>query len=70
MKIGPVTNLDKRNKTASKKIDHDVISENCDATAVLGQSRSRIPDAQSVNLIFSLIVTFYLTKNETDLTNL
>ena len=34
-------------------------------TANLEQSESRIPDAQSVKLIFSLrVVTFYLTKNE------
>ena len=30
MKLGPVTKLDKRNKTTSKKIDDDVMSENCD----------------------------------------
>ena len=30
MKLGPVTKLDKRNTTTSKKIDVDVISENCD----------------------------------------
>ena len=32
--------------------------------ANLEQSGSRIPEAQSVKLIFSLIVTFYLTKTE------
>ena len=30
MKLGPVTKLDKRNKTMSKKIDVDVMSENCE----------------------------------------
>ena len=30
MKLGPVTKLDKRNKTTSKNFDNDVISENCD----------------------------------------
>ena len=30
MKLGPVTKLDKKNKTASKKIDVDVLSKNCD----------------------------------------
>ena len=30
MKLGPVTKLDKRNKTISKKIDDDFMSENCD----------------------------------------
>ena len=30
MKLGPVTKLDKRNKTTPKNFDVDVISENCD----------------------------------------
>ena len=30
MKLGPVTTLDKINKTTSKKFDDDVIWENCD----------------------------------------
>ena len=30
MKLGPVTKLDKRNKTMSKHFDIDVMSENCD----------------------------------------
>ena len=30
MKLGPVTKLDKRKKTTSKKIDDDVMSANCD----------------------------------------
>ena len=30
MKVGPVTKLDKRNKTTLKKFDDDVMSENCD----------------------------------------
>ena len=34
MKLGPVTKIDKRNKTVSKKYDDDVISENCDAIAI------------------------------------
>ena len=33
-------------------------------TANLEQSENRIPDAQSVKLIFSLMVTFYLRKTE------
>ena len=31
MKLGPVTKLDKRKKTASKRFDDDVMLENCDA---------------------------------------
>ena len=34
MKLGPVTKIDKRNKTVSKKYDDDVISVNCDAIAI------------------------------------
>ena len=30
MNLGPVTKLDKRNKTRSKKLDDDVMSENSD----------------------------------------
>ena len=32
--------------------------------ANLEQSESHIPDAQSVKLVFSLMVTFYFTKTE------
>ena len=35
MKLGPVTKLDMRNKTRSKKINGDVISENYDVFAIL-----------------------------------
>ena len=44
--------------------------ESCDVIAIfqftanLEQSESRILDAQSVKLIFSLIGTFYLTKTQ------
>ena len=34
MKFGPVTKLDKRNKTTSKKINDDVLLENCDAIII------------------------------------
>ena len=34
MKLGPVTKLDKRKKTTSKKFDFDVMSENCDVIAL------------------------------------
>ena len=50
MKLGPITKLDKRNKTTSKKFDHDVMSTNCDVIVIfrlmanLEQSESRIPN--------------------------
>ena len=34
MKLRPVTKLDKRNKTTSKKFDDDVISTNCDVIVI------------------------------------
>ena len=34
MKLGPVTKLDKRNKTMSTKFDVDVMSENCDVIVI------------------------------------
>ena len=34
MKLGPVTKLDKRNKTMSKMFDCGVMSENCDIITI------------------------------------
>ena len=34
MKPGPATKIDKRNKTASKNIDADVMSENYDVIVI------------------------------------
>ena len=34
MKLGPVTKIDKRNKTILKKIDDDVMSGNCDVIVI------------------------------------
>ena len=34
MKLGPVTKLDKGNKTMSKKFDDDVMSANCDIIVI------------------------------------
>ena len=34
MKLGPVTKLDKINKTLSKTFDDDDVSENCDITVI------------------------------------
>ena len=34
MKLGPLTKLEKRNKTPSKKFDVSVMSENCDAIVI------------------------------------
>ena len=70
MKLGPVIKIHRTNKTPSKKFDDDAMLEIVTSLllfhfmANLEQSGSRIPDAWSVNLMFSLIVTFYLTKTE------
>ena len=34
MKLGPVTKLDKRNETMLKKLELDVVSENCDVIVI------------------------------------
>ena len=34
MKLGPVTNIDKRNKTTSKKFDDDVMSADSDVIVI------------------------------------
>ena len=70
MKLGAVTKIDKRSKAMSRKFDDDARSENCDVITIFPiydqfeQSGSRIPDVESVKLIFSSIVTFYLTKTK------
>ena len=68
MKFGSVTKLDKRKKATSKKREDDAMSENCDAIVIFGflanleHSGGRIPNTESAKVIFSLIVTFCLTK--------
>ena len=58
MKVGPEAKVDKRNKTTSKKFDDDVMSKI--VTSLLFFNLQPI----CRKLIFSLIVTFYLTKTE------
>ena len=70
MNLGPVTKLDKRNKTASKKFDDDVMSENCDVIVIFrsfgqfGAVRRPVPETESTKVMFSVKVTFWLTKTE------
>ena len=70
MKLGPVTKFDKRNTTKSKKLMMTSCQQFVTSLpffrfmANLEPSGSRIPDALSVKLTFSLKVTFYLTKTE------
>ena len=70
MKLGPVTKLDKRNKRTLKKIDIEVMLENCDVIVIfrifghLEQSGGRIPDTEPATDMFSVIVTFCPTETE------
>ena len=70
MKLGPVTKLDKKNKTRSKKFGDGVISKNCDVIVIFliyGQfGATQKPDSGRLvcKLIFSLIVTFCLIKTQ------
>ena len=68
MKLGPVTKLDKRNKTTSKSFDDNIMSKIVTSLLFFGffanleQSGDRIPDTESTKVIFSVIVTFVLAK--------
>ena len=70
MKLGPVTKIDKRNKTTSKNLT----TTSCrkivtplslfEFLANLEQSRDRILDTKSAKVTFPLIVTFCYRKTE------
>ena len=70
MKLGSVTKLDKRHKKTSRKVDVDVMSENCDVIVIFGflanlkQSGGWILNTESAKVTFSVIVIFCLTKTE------
>ena len=68
--LEPVSKLDKRNTTTSKKLAMTSCRQIVTSLSFfqfmtnLEQSGSRILDAWSVKLTFSLMVTFYITKTE------
>ena len=70
MKLGPVTKTDTRNTATTKKIDDDIMLAICDVNVFIPiygymqPSGSRILNAWSIKLRFSLAITFYLTKTE------
>ena len=76
MKLGPVTNFNKINKTASEKFDDFVMSENFDVIVIFqiygqfGTIPKPVSSCMVCNLFitfsvtFSLTVTFYLGKTE------
>ena len=69
MNLGPVTKLDKRNKT-SKKIDDESCRKIVTSLSFSGflanleLSGGRIPETEPAKVMFSVIVTFCLTKTE------
>ena len=69
IKLGPVTKLNKRNMTMSKKkltmrLCRQIMTSMLFFQLMidLEQSGTRIPEAYSINHTFSLIETFHLTK--------
>ena len=68
MKLGPVTKLDKRNKTTSKKFDDDVMSENCDITAILPiyDQFGGIWKPDSRHIVCKTYIFINRTKNRTE----
>ena len=52
MELGPVTKTEKRKKTTSKKIDNDVMSENCDVIVIFPNNSQfgaiQKPDSRSI----------------------
>ena len=70
MKLGRVTELDKRKKKTSKKFDVTSCWEIVTSLSFFGflvtlkQSRDRIPDTESAKVMLSLTVTFCRTKTE------
>ena len=72
MKLGPVTKPSKKNTATSKKKKKKKMMKSCRKIVMsfflfmanLQPSQSRIPDAWSIKLTFSIITTFYLTITE------
>ena len=70
MNLGPVTKLEKRNKTTSKNLTLTSCRKIVTLLSFFGflanleQSRGRIPDTESAEVMFSVTVTFCLTKTE------
>ena len=70
MKLGPITKLDKRNKTTSKNLTMTSCRKTVTSLSFFGflakleQSGSQILDTESAEFMFSVTVTFCLTKTE------
>ena len=76
MKHGPVTKLDKRNKTRQKNLTMTSCRKFVTSLsffrflANLEQFWGRIPDTECAEIMFSVIVTFFLQRLKTELKNL
>ena len=70
MKLGAVTKVDRRNKITSKKLTMTSCQKIVTSLSFFGflanleQSGGRIPDTESAKVMFSVKVTFCLTKTE------
>ena len=70
MKLGSVTKIDTRNKITSKKLTMTSCQKIVTSLSFFGflanleQSGGWIPDTESAKVMFSVIVTFCLTKTE------
>ena len=70
MNLGPVTKLDKRNKTTSKNLTLRSCREIVTSLSLSGflanleRSRDQIPDTDSAKVMFSVTVAFFRKKTE------
>ena len=70
MKHGPVTKLDKRNKATSKNFTLTSCQKIVTSLSFIGflsnleQPIGRTSDTESAKVMFSVVVTFFLTKTE------
>ena len=69
MKLGPVTKIDKKNKTTSKKIDDNVMSENCDVFVIF-RILANLERSGGGCYVFSDSNLFVLQKLKIELKNL
>ena len=67
MNLGPVTKLNKRNRTTSKKFDDDVMSENSD---VIFRSFGQFGAVRWPDSGHRVCKSFFLQKLKTELKNL
>ena len=67
MKLRPITKLDKRNKTTSKKFDDDLMSGNCDVIVIFPMygyiGAIWKPDSGGAIYKTYIFITFYLNFN-------